>query len=67
MIRGVIMKRIKKIIGIVLCITLFTTLVNIPNQYVYATQNKTYNYSKGYSIQGMIGQKTYQQILKKLK
>ena len=52
MIRGVIMKRIKKIIGIVLCITLFTTLVNIPNQYVYATQNKTYNYSKGYSIQG---------------
>lgn len=46
------MKRIKKIIGIVLCITLFTTLVNIPNQYVYATQNKTYNYSKGYSIQG---------------
>ena len=52
MIRGVIMKRIKKIIGIVLCITLFTTLVNIPNKYVYATQNKTYNYSKGYSIHG---------------
>ena len=46
------MKRIEKIIGIVLCITLVTTLVNIPNQYVYATQNKTYNYSKGYSIQG---------------